>query len=72
MGMNSIDAMAQMRNAYARGIEARIGAAGKITEKGSEVYDSAAVKKLAIIAGTETARNVLRIDEIIPKRCESR
>jgi len=48
MGMNSIDAMTQMRNAYARGIEARIGAAGKITEKGSEVYDSAAVKNLQL------------------------
>lgn len=67
LGMNAIDAMAQMRNAYARGIEARIDISGKVTDKGSEVYDSAAVKKLAIIAGTETARNVLRIDEIIPK-----
>lgn len=68
LGMNAIDAMAQMRNAYARGIEARIDISGKVTDKGQEVYDSAAVKKLAIIAGTETARNVLRIDEIIPKR----
>lgn len=68
LGMNSIDAMVHMRNAYVRGIEARVDISGKITDKGSEVYDSAAVKKLAVIAGTETARNVLRIDEIIPKK----
>ncbi|RXA17997.1 molecular chaperone Hsp60, partial [Methanosarcina sp. MSH10X1] len=65
---NSVDALVQMRNAYSRGIEARISISGKVTGKGPEVYDSAAVKKLAIIAGTETARNVLRIDEIIPKK----
>ncbi|MDD3317127.1 MAG: molecular chaperone Hsp60, partial [Methanosarcina sp.] len=65
---NSIDAMVQMKNAYSRGIEARIDVSRKITEKGPQVYDSASVKKLAIIAGTETARNVLRIDEIVPKR----
>lgn len=68
LGMNAIDALVQMRNAYSRGIEARIDISGKVTDKGPEVYDSAAVKKLAIIAGTETARNVLRIDEIIPKK----
>ena len=68
MGMNAIDALVQMRNAYSKGIEARIDISGKVTEKGPEVYDSAAVKKLAIIAATETARNVLRIDEIIPKK----
>lgn len=68
LGMNSVDALVQMRNAYSRGIEARISISGKVTGKGPEVYDSAAVKKLAIIAGTETARNVLRIDEIIPKK----
>jgi chaperonin GroEL (HSP60 family) len=68
LGMNSVDALVQMRNAYSKGIEARIDISGKVTEKGPDVYDSAAVKKLAIIAGTETARNVLRIDEIIPKR----
>ena len=68
MGMNPIDAMAQMRNAYAKGREARIDISGKVTDKGQKAYDSATVKKLAIIAGTETARNVLRIDEIIPKR----
>ncbi len=60
--------MAQMRNSYARGKEARIDISGKVTDKGQKAYDSATVKKLAIIAGTETARNVLRIDEIIPKR----
>ena len=67
-GMNPIDAMVQMKNAYARGIEARIDVSRKVTEKGPQVYDSAAVKKLAIIAGTETARSVLRVDEIVPKR----
>ncbi|WP_235283461.1 MULTISPECIES: TCP-1/cpn60 chaperonin family protein [unclassified Methanosarcina] len=68
MGMNAIDAMAQMRNSYSRGVEARIDLSRKVTDKGPKVYDSATVKKLAIIAGTETARNVLRIDEIVPKR----
>lgn len=68
MGMNSIDAMVQMRNAYTRGVEARMDISRKVTDKGPKVYDSATVKKLAIIAGTETARNVLRIDEIVPKR----
>lgn len=68
MGMNAIDAMAQMRNAYSRGVEARIDLSRKVTDKGQKVYDSATVKKLAIIAGTETARNVLRIDEIVPKK----
>ncbi|AKB76768.1 Heat shock protein 60 family chaperone GroEL [Methanosarcina horonobensis HB-1 = JCM 15518] len=68
MGMNSIDAMAQMRNSYAKGVEARIDLSGKVTDKGKKVYDSATVKTLAIIAGTETARNVLRIDEIVPKK----
>lgn len=66
--MNSIDAMVQMRNAYTRGVEARMDISRKVTDKGPKVYDSATVKKLAIIAGTETARNVLRIDEIVPKR----
>lgn len=68
IGMNAIDAMAQMRNAYARGMEARIDLSRKVTDKGPKVYDSATVKKLAIIAGTETARNVLRINEIMPKK----
>ena len=68
LGMNAIDAMARMRSEYARGVEARIDVSGKVTDKGPAVYDSAAIKKLAIIAGTETARNVLRIDEIIPKK----
>jgi chaperonin GroEL (HSP60 family) len=68
MGMNAIDAMAQMRNAYSRGMEARIDLSRKVTDKGQKVYDSATVKKLAIIAATETARNVLRIDEIVPKK----
>lgn len=68
LGMSSVDALVQMRNAYSSGREARIDISGKITDKGYPVYDSAAVKKLAIIAGTETARNVLRIDEIVPKR----
>jgi chaperonin GroEL (HSP60 family) len=68
MGMNPIDAMVQMRNSYARGAEARIDLSRKVTDKGQKVYDSATVKTLAIIAGTETARNVLRIDEIVPKR----
>jgi len=68
LGMNAVDALVQMRNTYSRGIEARIDISGKVTEKGPDVYDSAAVKKLAIIAATETARNVLRIDEIIPER----
>jgi len=58
----------QMRNSYARGVEARIDLSRKVTDKGQRVYDSAAVKTLAIIAGTETARNVLRIDEIVPKK----
>jgi chaperonin GroEL (HSP60 family) len=68
MGMNAIDAVAQMRNSYSRGIEARIDLSRKVTDQGPKVYDSATVKKLAIIAGTETAKNVLRIDEIVPKR----
>jgi chaperonin GroEL (HSP60 family) len=68
MGMNEIDAMAQMRSSYAKGIEARIDLSRKITDKGPKVYDSATLKKLAIIAGTETARSVLRIDEIVPKK----
>lgn len=68
VGMNTVDAMAQMKNSYARGIEARIDISRKVTDEGQKVYDSATVKKLAIIAGTETARNVLRIDEIVPKR----
>jgi len=68
MGMNTIDAMVQMRNSYSNGREARIDVSGKITDKGLKVYDSATVKILAIIAATETARNVLRIDEIVPKK----
>jgi chaperonin GroEL (HSP60 family) len=68
LGMNAIDAIVQMRNSYSNGREARIDVSGKITDKGLKVYDSATVKKLAIVAGTETARNVLRIDEIIPKK----
>lgn len=68
MGMNPIDAMAQMRNVYSRGIEAKIDLSREVTDKGPKVYDSAAIKKLAIIAGTETARNVLRIDQIVPKK----
>ncbi|MPN33371.1 hypothetical protein SDC9_180857 [bioreactor metagenome] len=68
MGMNPIDAMAQMKNVYSRGIEAKIDLSREVTDKGPKVYDSAVIKKLAIIAGTETARNVLRIDQIIPKK----
>ncbi|WP_440954592.1 TCP-1/cpn60 chaperonin family protein [Methanosarcina sp. Mfa9] len=66
-GMKTIDAMVEMRNAYARGVEARIDISRKVTDKGPKVYDSATIKKLALISATETARNVLRIDEIIPK-----
>ena len=53
---------------YTKLLRARVDISRKVTEKGPKVYDSATVKKLAIIAGTETARNVLRIDEIVPKR----
>ncbi len=66
-GMKTIDAMVEMRNAYARGVEARIDLSRKVTDKGPKVYDSATIKKLALISATEAARNVLRIDEIIPK-----
>jgi chaperonin GroEL (HSP60 family) len=68
MGMNPIDAMVQMRNSYTRGAEARIDLSRKVTDEGQKVYDSATVKTLAIVAATETARNVLRIDEIVPKK----
>ncbi len=66
-GMKTIDAMVEMRNAYVRGVEARIDLSRKVTDKGPKVYDSATIKKLALVSATETARNVLRIDEIIPK-----
>lgn len=67
-GMNPIDAMVELRTAYSRGIEARINPDRKVTDKGPAVYDSASIKKLALVSASETARNILRIDEIIPKR----
>ena len=68
MGMNPVDALTQMRSGYTKGREVRIDITRKVTDKGQPVYDSATVKKLAIIAATENARNILRIDEIIPKK----
>lgn len=67
-GMNVIDAMTRMRSAYGRGEEARIDLSRKVTAGEPAVYDSATIKKLALVSASEVARNILRIDEIVPKR----
>jgi len=68
MGMNVIDSMTRMSHFYNKGLAARVDRSRKITENVPLVYDSATIKKLAIISATETANSVLRIDKIVLKK----
>jgi chaperonin GroEL (HSP60 family) len=60
--------MAKMSNFYKRGLNPRIDTSRLVTENNPLVYDSASIKKLAVISATETATSVLRIDKILLKK----
>ncbi|WP_292485627.1 TCP-1/cpn60 chaperonin family protein [Methanohalobium sp.] len=68
MGMNPIDSIADMKYYYNKGIDSRIDVSGQVVNNSPPLYDSVTIKKLAIISATETATNILKIDEIVPKR----
>lgn len=68
MGLNVIDTMVMMENYYNIGVDAKVDCLSKMTRKSSPVYDSAAVKKLAVISATDATISVLRIDKIIPRK----
>lgn len=68
MGLNVIDTMVMMENYYNIGVDAKIDCLSKMTRNSSPVYDSAAVKKLAVISATDATISVLRIDKIIPRK----
>lgn len=67
-GMNVIDSMVKMSNFYKKGLNPRIDTSRSVTENNPLVYDSASIKKLAVISATETATSVLRIDKILLKK----
>ncbi|TGC10669.1 TCP-1/cpn60 chaperonin family protein [Methanolobus halotolerans] len=67
-GLNEVDAMIQMLNNYNRGIDCRIDYERKVVENNPPVYDSASIKKMSVIAATETTNNILRIDKILLKK----
>lgn len=60
--------MIMMENNYNLGVDARVDCFSKMAINSSPIYDSAAVKKLAIISATDATINVLRIDKIIPRK----
>jgi Chaperonin GroEL (HSP60 family) len=49
-------------------IDARMDVSRCVIGNRPIVYDCAAVKKYALIAATETVVNILRVDEILPKK----
>lgn len=67
-GLNEVDAIAKMLNYYNKGIDCRIDLTRKVVANNPPVYDSSSIKKMAVIAATEAASNMLRIDKIVLKK----
>jgi len=71
-GMDVIDTIVALRNKHKESNGKTIGVdviAGKVGDlKASGIYEPAKVKKQAIVSATETARLILRIDDIISSR----
>ena len=71
-GMDVIDTIVSLRNKHKEGNGKTVGVdvvAGKVGDlKALGIYEPAKVKKQAIMSATETARLILRIDDIISSR----
>ncbi|MEW6748106.1 MAG: thermosome subunit beta [Candidatus Micrarchaeota archaeon] len=74
-GMDVIDAIVSLRNKHKEPSGRTVGVdvmAGKVGDlKAAGIYEPAKVKKQAMASATETARLVLRIDDIISSRGKS-
>jgi len=68
IGMDVIDAMIDLSAQQEQGIDARLDTDRHVIGNDPIVYDCATVKKYAVIAATETAMNILRVDEILLKK----
>jgi len=68
IGMDVTDAMIDLSAQQEEGIDARLDVTRHVVGNSPAVYDCATVKKYALVAATETAVNILRIDEILLKR----
>lgn len=68
IGMDVTDAMIDLSAQQEGGIDARLDISRHVVGNSPVVYDCATVKKYALVAATETAMNILRVDEILLKR----
>ncbi|MBZ3936393.1 TCP-1/cpn60 chaperonin family protein [Methanimicrococcus blatticola] len=68
IGMDVTDAMIDLSAQQEDGIDARLDVCRHVVGNSPAVYDCATVKKYALVAATETAMNILRVDEILLKR----
>lgn len=68
VGLNEVDTITKMLNSYNKGIDCRIDFTQKVVANIPPVYDSSSIKKMAVIAATETVSNMLRIDKIVLKK----
>lgn len=68
IGMDVTDAMIDLSSMQADGIDARLDVSRHVVSNNPAVYDCATIKKYALVAATETAMNILRVDEILLKR----
>ncbi|WNY29092.1 60 kDa chaperonin [Methanimicrococcus stummii] len=68
IGMDITDAMIELSAQQEDGIDARLDVCRHVVGNSPAVYDCATVKKYALVAATETAMNILRVDEILLKR----
>ena len=74
-GMDPIDTLVSLKTKHKKGDGISVGVdviAGKVDDlKAKGIFEPARVKKQAISSATETARLVLRIDDIISSRGKS-
>lgn len=68
IGMDVTDAMIDLSARQEEGIDARLDVSRHVVGNDPVVYDCATVKKYALVAAAETAVNILRVDEILPKK----
>ncbi|WNY23770.1 60 kDa chaperonin [Methanimicrococcus hongohii] len=68
IGMDVTDAMIDLSAQQEDGIDARLDVSRHVIGNSPAVYDCATVKKYALVAATETAMNILRVDEILLKK----
>ncbi|MDY0266693.1 MAG: TCP-1/cpn60 chaperonin family protein [Methanimicrococcus sp.] len=68
IGMDVTDAIIELSAQQEDGIDARLDVSRRVIDNNPPIYDCAVVKKHALVAATETAVNILRVDEIFRKK----